>query len=143
MRIIGVGSPFGVDRFAWDTIERLKCEFEKNIDIELFILDRPGLGLIDYFNDDFVIVVDAIIADNSTGEIMVVNGNTVDSSELKYSSHEAGLSHTLALARTLDVLPTTIKIIGPNIGNENTTINKLWVDATIEEIKKQIKGVSL
>ena len=59
-RVIGLGSPFGADRAAWDVIEGLKGRVPA--DVELIPLDRPGAALINWLHrDDDVTLIDAAL----------------------------------------------------------------------------------
>ena len=123
-RIIGIGSPFGLDRIGIEVVEQLKTN-QLAQRTELLTLDRPGLGLVDYFDVDSVLLVDAVLSDGLVGEASCVDIRALEKSGKNLSTHNAGIVDAIALARNLDVIPGNLKILGINIGKEaiGTEIN--------------------
>ncbi|MBA1444721.1 MAG: hypothetical protein M3H12_18085 [Chromatiales bacterium] len=72
IRVIGIGSPLGADQLGWLALEALE---EAAIpDLELIRLDRPGSGLLRYFEDvERVLLIDAVVAGSEPGEVKLLN----------------------------------------------------------------------
>lgn len=136
MRIIGVGSPFGADRFGWQVIENLNQQ-GLPAGIELITLDRPGVALIDYFDVDDVIIVDAIVSEDSPGKFYQLDASEINQREKAFSTHETGLAEAVSLAKVLNTLPKYLKIVGVNIGNEQN-VSSEWIEKTCYTIKNAI-----
>ncbi len=119
--IIGIGSPFGMDRIGWDVIDYLQQQAEQLIrDCRLVKLDRPGTELITLFDKEAKnIIIDAIQSDHETGEVLCLEINDIPKANSKFSSHSIGLADTLQLADILNQLPEQMKVIGKIIGSSS------------------------
>ena len=137
-RIIGIGSPFAQDRIGIEVIEQLQSTALSNA-VELIALDRPGLALIDYFNVDSLLLVDAVrsseLSQTLPGSLEVVGVDALIENKLKFSTHNAGVADAIALAKTLNALPARLLILGINIevGTENE-IPKDWIESAKSKV---------
>lgn len=121
--IIGIGSPFGVDRLGWDAVYQLKEYLIKQaIDCEsisFVTLDRPGISLIDYMDGiDNVILIDALNAGGKPGRALRLKFDQIDPTQSLNSTHGFGVAETLSLARILNRLPDKLVLIGMVISND-------------------------
>ncbi len=138
VRVLGIGSPFGLDRIGWDVItalqqsEKLQIYLDQQLMLES--LDRPGVNLLRYFESaEYVFIIDAVIDDNlAIGEVKKYSIEEINSAELLQSAHSFGVKEALALAQVLDQLPQKIKILGVSVGSQ-TNKNIDW-DGTISAL---------
>ena len=127
--IIGIGSPGEGDDIGWKTIDRLlqdkSIQLLKNKGLSMFNLDRPGLGLAGNIAAyDCVIIIDAIKSDELMPSFICLDAEQLISTSPKLSSHEAGLSETVTLLRSLQLLPEQLVVIGIT-ELEDKTIKKI------------------
>ena len=135
VRVIGVGSPFGADRLSWDVIELLQQRKELQ-QVECVSLDRPGMALIEYFKDiDRVILLDAMKAGKSPGEIVDVDVNELVKQKKTCSTHGFGVVEALELAGALGELPMHLQILGMETGSD-----KDWMP-TPDDIGRMLETV--
>jgi hydrogenase maturation protease len=116
-RIIGVGSPFGMDQVGWLAIDHLQsCQFDN---CELIKLDRPGSGLLSYLQDvDQVVVIDALISNGQAGDVKLLKQDELAQSQELTSCHGFGVAEALALADQLGELPQRISLLGIHTGDD-------------------------
>ncbi len=110
-RLLGVGSPFGADRLAWEAIDHLaalglgECELVK--------LDRPGSSLLAWFDGvEHLILLDALAVDSDAGSPRLLDPRELDRLAPGTSSHGFGVAQALDLAAQLDQLPDRVDILG-------------------------------
>lgn len=120
-KIIGIGSPFGLDQIGKIMIDKLRAELPIQENVELVYLDRPGYYLLEHLRDtDTVHLIDAIQSDKPLGYIHCYHYPNIDfKSQQLTSSHAWDLKQVLLLAETLEYLPNKLVIHGIEIGNEN------------------------
>ena len=114
-RVIGVGSPFGADRLAWEAIDHLArleltgCELAK--------LDRPGSGLLAYFDSvEHLILLDALLLDSEPGGVSLLDPAQLQRLSPTTSTHGFGVAQAIDLARQLDQLPQRLEVVGLHTG---------------------------
>ncbi len=127
--IIGIGSPAKGDDIGWRTIDRLlqdkSIQLLKNKGLSLFNLDRPGLGLAGSIAAyDCVIIIDAIKSATKMPSFICLDAEQLIPTLPKLSSHQAGLSETVTLLRSLQLLPEQLVVIGIT-ELEDKTIKKI------------------
>ena len=124
IRVIGIGSPFGADQLGWLALEALE---EAAIpDLELIRLDRPGSGLLRYFEGvERVLLIDAVAAASEPGEVKLLNPADLSQSSCLTSSHGFGVAEALALAETLETLPAELWVVGIGAGNDHSSVPDL------------------
>lgn len=115
--IVGIGSPFGPDRLGWQVIELLgSAEYAQrlnNAQVQLQSSDRPGTSLLHTLQQfPKAILVDAILADQPAGTIIVTDANTLANNGEQFSSHGFGVAETLQLGQVLEWLPSRLVIVG-------------------------------
>ncbi|MEJ2453524.1 MAG: hydrogenase maturation protease [Candidatus Thiodiazotropha sp.] len=119
-RILGVGSPFGADRLAWDAIDHLS-----GMDlgeVELVKLDRPGSGLLAYFNGvEQLILLDAVLLDTEPGGVSLLDPGQLDGLPSATSSHGFGVAQALELGQRLGCLPGRLQLVGIHTGADLST----------------------
>ncbi len=125
IRIIGIGSPFGDDRIGWEAIEAID---------ESGMLDRFPAGVVAAYRCGQP-ATDLLPLLSGAGAALLIDGTRsgappgtlrkVDAGELRadagnISSHGLGVPESLALARTLGMLPATTVIYGIETGSIGT-----------------------
>lgn len=135
--IIGIGSPFGIDRLGWDVIDYLENHKPHAIKhSQLVKLDRPATELLSWLDiDKQIIIIDAIDGNGARGKVVRLEMNDIPDSNKKLSSHGVGLSDALQLADALGQLPEDLLIIGLETGGN---INGSPEHEHIKEITDQI-----
>ncbi len=116
-RILGVGSPFGADRLAWDAVDHLAG---LSLDsCELIKLDRPGSGLLAYFEDaEQLILIDAIAYESEPGCVSLLDPQQLQQLSPGISCHGFGVAQAIDLARQLDQLPDCLQLVGIHSGRD-------------------------
>ncbi len=117
--VIGIGSPFGEDRVAWDVVDQLREGMPEvaGYELEFQNLAHPSQLLELVKGYDGVIILDALI-DAESGTLHRLTLDELKASE-RASSHQLGVAEALALARALDDLPEWVEIIGIGIKTGN------------------------
>jgi hydrogenase maturation protease len=136
VRVIGVGSPFGIDSLGWHVIHRLRrlplpAAVPSN-HIDFIEADRPGAHLIHLMQGaHYVILVDAILDSDRSGELIQLDRDQLIKTQKPISSHNLDVSDAIALADKLKLLPEKLSILGLSVNpsQENppdeTALNKL------------------
>ena len=102
-------------------------------------LDRPGLSLVDYFDVDSLLLVDAVLLDVPAGEARSIDIHALEKNSKNLSTHNAGIVEALALARSLNMMPAKLEILGINIGTDaGSEIPSAWVQEATEKILELI-----
>jgi len=114
-RIIGVGSPFGADRLAWEAVDHLATLSLEGC--ELVKLDRPGSGLLAWFERvEHLILLDAVLLDGEPGGASLLDESRIERLSPTTSTHGYGVAQAIDLARQLGQLPTRLQIVGLHAG---------------------------
>lgn len=105
LAVIGIGSPFGGDRIAWDLIERLRrSRFASAGGVAFEASDRPGPALLERLRGaERVILIDAVAGAGEPAAWYAEDAFVRLSAPL--SGHAIGLAETLDLGRALGDLP--------------------------------------
>jgi len=116
VRIIGVGSPFGQDRLAWQVIESLEAAGIQDHfppgRLSLHSSDRPGAALLELMRGaEFVLIVDALQSGARAGTILCLNPDQLATTPGFISSHDFGVSAALELGLVLGDLPARVRVI--------------------------------
>jgi hydrogenase maturation protease len=117
VRILGIGSPFGDDRFGWEVIQSLRkgnllARFPA-APVVAECCDRPGTRVIPLLaNTEVGILVDAMRGESAPGTIRRLTVDDIESAPDAVSCHGFGLGAALALARTLGTLPPRLVVFG-------------------------------
>jgi hydrogenase maturation protease len=117
VRILGVGSPIGSDSVGWaaiDGLEQLGLQQKyPHHQISLERLDRPGPALLEQMRGaDLVIIIDALISEDKTGEVVTLRPDEIVQQEMVLSGHGLGVAETIALGDALGDLPDGLLILG-------------------------------
>lgn len=137
IRILGIGSPFGADRLAWQAIDHLAglaldgCELVK--------LDRPGSGLLAAFRGvEHLILLDAVAIDAQPGGVSLLDPRQLQRLSQSTSSHAFGVAQALDLAKQLDQLPERLQLVGIHTGADIYTPPTLDTGALEELIRSLV-----
>jgi hydrogenase maturation protease len=144
IKIIGIGSPFGLDQIGKIMIDKLQAELPQQENVELVYLDRPGYYLLEHIRDSKTVhLIDAIQSDKPLGYIHRYEYPNIDfKSQQLISSHACDLKQVLQLAEALGYSPKKLIIHGVEIGSEdkicldNFTITSACEKLTSAIIKK-------
>jgi hydrogenase maturation protease len=121
VRIIGIGSPFGDDRFGWAAAEALQrssiLSAVESGRIAISVLDRPGAMLLAQWHEaDTVIVLDAVRSGAPPGTChRFDDAGNLPAAGFPSSSHGFGVVAALELARILGNLPSRLLLRGIEI----------------------------
>ena len=115
--ILGIGSPFGDDRFGWEAAEALRhsaAMYAVAPDrIEILALDRPGTMLPAHWQEtDIVILLDAVRSGAAPGTRHRLDANDLPGAGMLCSSHGFGIVPAIELARVLGDMPSRLLVCG-------------------------------
>lgn len=115
--ILGIGSPFGDDRFGWEAAETLRHSAAMNAvapgRIEIQVLDRPGTMLPAHWQEtDIVILLDAVRSGATPGTRHRLDANDLSGAGMLCSSHGFGIVPAIELARVLGDMPSRLLVRG-------------------------------
>jgi hydrogenase maturation protease len=119
LRVLGIGSPFGEDRFGWEAIDRLRRTPRRipGWTMEFDALDRPGPGLLEKMaGADGVILIDAVQSGAPPGSAFALDRGQLLRAGDRFSSHALGVAEVLALGEKLEELPPRLGLIGIEAG---------------------------
>jgi hydrogenase maturation protease len=141
IRILGVGSPFGADRLAWEAVDYLSglgldgCELSK--------LDRPGSGLLAHFEEaEHLILIDAVVLDAEPGRASLLDPQQLESLSPGTSSHGFGVAQAIDLAKQLDQLPDCLQLVGLHTGSDLSAAPELDREGLEVLIRSLLHGVA-
>lgn len=117
VKIIGIGSPFGDDRFGWKAAEALQHSAAMNAvapgRIETLALDRPGAMLpVHWRESDIVILLDAVRSGAAAGTRHCFEASDLPGTSMLCSSHGFGIVSAIELARALGSMPSRLLVRG-------------------------------
>jgi hydrogenase maturation protease len=117
VQIIGIGSPFGDDRFGWEAAESLRHSAAMNAvapgRIEILALDRPSAMLPMHWQEiDIVILLDAVRSGAAPGTRHCLEARDLPGTGGLCSSHGFGIIPTIELARALGNMPSRLLVRG-------------------------------
>lgn len=115
--ILGVGSPFGDDRFGWEAAEALRHSAVMSAvasgRIEISVLDRPGAMLpVHWRETDIVILLDAVRSGAAPGTRHGFDARELPGTGVMCSSHGFGVASAIGLARALGNMPSRLLLRG-------------------------------
>ena len=144
--ILGIGSPFGDDRLGWEAIEMLKqhAKISSLIPhmIHLEICDRPATRLLHKFEHvKIAILIDAIKSERPLGTIHSFSNDDIFTIKHSASTHGLGISESLNLGKTLNMLPNVTVLYGIEINEVALTTELSSIAKTA--LKKLVNSLSL
>lgn len=115
--ILGIGSPFGDDRFGWEAVEALRHSAAMSAvasgRIEISALDRPGAMLPGHWREtDIVILLDAVRSGAPPGTRHHIDVNDISGAGTLCSSHGFGIVSAIGLAQVLGNMPSRLLVRG-------------------------------
>ncbi|MGD8568607.1 MAG: hydrogenase maturation protease [Gammaproteobacteria bacterium] len=153
--VVGIGSPFGMDRLGWQVIDYLKRQHQMTssvkANVNLVCCDRPGMALLDFIKDaDLAILVDAVLggAAGTIHQLEVGQWDQLKQSDSPFSSHDVGVAETLTLGDKLNMLPERIVLYGIEVGGVPQDDNNMYGDSnnntcnTYHDVDKAVRLVS-
>ncbi|KAF0192839.1 MAG: hydrogenase maturation protease [Gammaproteobacteria bacterium] len=144
--VIGVGSPFGIDRLGWDIVRLLqKHGVLKPLVPDTLTLesaDRPGTRLVAMMKGaELAIIIDVVQSGMEAGTVVRLNQDDIHNAPHQVSVHGFGVADVIMLADKTGDLPPRLNIFGLEMGQDTdwtpTQIqkNKL-VDVIVNEIQE-------
>jgi hydrogenase maturation protease len=117
VQIIGIGSPFGDDRFGWEAAEALRRSAVMSTvasgRIEILVLDRPGAMLPMHWHEtDIVILLDAVRSGAAPGTRYCLSAQDIPGADVLCSSHGFGIASAIRLAQALGNMPSRLLVRG-------------------------------
>jgi len=114
--VVGLGNVFlGDDGFGPLVVEKFRCRFACDPQVEILDLGTPGLDLAPYLcARDLVVLVDAVHADDPPGTLTVYREDDFVShrARLRVTGHDPGLWDSLAHLRMAGQSPSELIIMG-------------------------------
>jgi hydrogenase maturation protease len=115
--IIGIGSPNAGDELGWQMIDQLLQSKSilslRQKGLSLFKLDRPGLSLIENIKPyNHVIIIDAIKSAEAGHPFVCIDASQLLLTSSQISSHEFAVIESVALLKSLQIMPKQLVIIG-------------------------------
>ncbi len=151
LRIIGIGSPFGGDGIGWDAIDALEhsglAARYPSARVETFRCGSPATGLLPLLAGvDAAILIDAVVSGAAPGTLHRIDLDQLDEATRQISAHDLGVAETLALARTLGMLPENLLIYGIEAGGKGEEAEGIaaLISAIADDIERHLlrAGVS-
>lgn len=149
--IIGVGSPFGIDRLGWDIVKLLQEHPEIKplvpATITLESADRPGTKLIAMMSGaELAIIIDLIHAGMATGSVVRLDPDHIHKAPHQVSAHGFGVADVIMLADKTGDLPPRLQILGLEMGTGTdwtpTQVQKQkLVDAVVQEVTAFVRSL--
>lgn len=120
VRIIGIGSPFGDDRIGWEAVDAIDesgmlGRFPPGM-VGAYRCSQPAVGLLPLLaGANAAILIDAIRGGAAPGTWRRIDAGDLQPDPGNISSHGLGVPESLALGRSLGLLPETIVFYGIEI----------------------------
>jgi len=119
--VLGIGSPFGADRVAWEVVDRLRGD-PRYSRLRLETADRPGAGLATYLQGvRAAILFDALLSDAPPGSLHRLHPAQLAPGD-RTSNHGFGVADALALGRALGILPPRLALVGIAVAAEGEPV---------------------
>lgn len=121
IRLIGIGSPFGDDRVGWHAVEAIErsgmlAGFPAGM-ATACRCSQPVTDLLPMMSGArAVFLIDGMKSGAPPGTVRRIEDGELPDGLGNVSSHGLGVADSLALARTLGMLPRTLTIYGIEIG---------------------------
>lgn len=133
--IIGIGSPWGDDRFGWMVVERLQS-MSTMLQSELLTAERGSAELLQWLQHDRpTLLIDALRSDDQVGIVKVIEREALLGEVDAISSHQIDLRQILVLADTLGQLPRRLCLFGVTIDCwEVDAHHSAAIEAVVESI---------
>lgn len=144
IKIIGIGSPFNMDKIGWDIGSTLQqrhfSERFSQHDVTIISNATPSSIALLADGTDLLILIDALTGHTTQGEIHKLTLDSIDENEKSLSSHGLGIKQMLSIVPDP---PAHISIFGiiinEHINFENTAmIADEITDRLIPELEKEI-----
>ncbi|HJV81893.1 hydrogenase maturation protease [Noviherbaspirillum sp.] len=125
IRIIGIGSPFGGDRIAWEAVDAIAHggmldRFPRDI-VQTFCTGAPATDLLPMMSGaKAVILIDAVSSGALPGTVHKIDASKLMIEAENLSSHALGVPECLALGSSLGMLPKTVLLYGVEIREDGT-----------------------
>lgn len=139
--VIGVGSPFGADRFGWQVVDQLQNILDQ-AEIGYCKLDRPGSALLQQMEGyQQVVLVDAIQTDSDRASELIVldQPQLLKLSQQKRSTHALGIAETVALGNVLNDLPPQLQLVGVGVVDLKCEVDEALVKQGVEQVLALLK----
>jgi hydrogenase maturation protease len=124
------------------------CRYEPIPGCDLVELDGDSTRVIEAWRDrDLAIVVDAVCTGSEAGtvhDLTIDELADVQAAATATSSHFAGLAEALALGRTLDRLPGTLRVLGIEPGDLKHGFGlSPAVAASMEDLEARVRAAAI
>lgn len=139
IRVIGIGSDHGNDSIAWQLIENIKPQYSSHFDF--ICAQHNAMQLVnDIKGQDHVVLLDALLAEHSTGEISELNPDELQQDKHQPSSHGFSVANSLALAEQLDMLPKQLWLLGISV-DQQTPLSKQQLKTSEYQLKQSLDKI--
>lgn len=119
-KILGIGSALGDDCAGWLVVRALREDpVLAQIPWQICELDRPGLGLLGYFEGSAeVVIVDAMASGAPIGTLRELQLDELAPLPRPDSTHGFGVAEAVELAKVLVALPPKLRLFGLEIDHD-------------------------
>lgn len=119
-KILGIGSALGDDCAGWLVVRALREDpVLAQAPWQLCELDRPGLGLLGYFDGSpEVVIVDAMASGAPIGTLRELQLNELTPLLRPASTHGFGVAEALDLAKVMAALPPKLRVFGLEVDHD-------------------------
>lgn len=148
--VAGVGHPDrGDDAVGWLIADRLRARFDGVDGVEVVTSSADPSALLTlpaWDRADHLVVIDAVVSGGPTGEITVRHGDAALTTPAAGGTHDLGLASTLALARALGRLPSSVTVVGVEgarfgVGEQVSCEVLAAIDVVTTELDDGIRGL--
>lgn len=138
VRVIGIGSPFGVDQLGWRVVDALRAD-----------QSLPGIGLLQcrqpselpllLAGSKKAVLVDAALAGHAPGMVLRLGINDLPAAGLAVSSHGFGVSEAVQLAGVLGSLPAELVVLALETGSPDQPLLPEWIERLAQAVRLEIR----
>jgi hydrogenase maturation protease len=150
LTVVGLGSPWGDDRVGWCVADALARRL-RGTRARVVKLDRPGVGLLDEIAErPLVLLVDAADSGSAPGtlhsmtpEALLQAGGRAagGASGAAPGTHGIGVAETLALGRSLGLLPAELRLYLVSIDSRRTGPSDAGLSSAVAAAVERLAAV--
>ncbi|MEJ2630038.1 MAG: hydrogenase maturation protease [Acidihalobacter sp.] len=144
LKVLGIGSPFGVDRIGWDVVEALGARHPHSRyalgELRIGCCDRPGVALLEQLRDcDEAWIVDAL-AGGRVGHLRWLVPEDLGLAGESFSTHGAGVADALALGAALNEPLPAVRLLAIEAGcKPEAELPQACVARALDELSMRLR----
>jgi hydrogenase maturation protease len=142
--IIGLGNVLlGDDGFGPFVVEKFRCEYAYDANVEVLDLGTPGLDLAPYLHGkDVIVIVDAVHSDDDPGTLRLYDETDFWDHRvmLRLSGHDPGVEQCLAQLKLAGHAPSQVIIVG--VVPESCVLGKGFSGAVLAAVTPAVERIA-